>query len=50
MLPELELRFSVVSDYRRLTTQVEAHGFRLSQLWRRYVSPEEVLRYWHEYS
>jgi hypothetical protein len=50
VLPEIELRFSDVSDYRRLATHVEAHGFRLSQLWRRYVSPEEVLRDWHEHS
>ena len=50
VLPEIELRFSDVSDYRRLATHVEAHGFRLSQLWRRYVSPEEVLRDWQEYS
>ena len=28
---------------RRLATYIEAHGFR-SQLWKRYVSPEEVLR------
>jgi hypothetical protein len=50
VLPEIKLRFSDVSDYRRLATHVEAHGFRLSQLWRRYVSPEEVLRDWHEHS
>lgn len=50
VLPEVEVRFSDVSDYRHLATYVEAHGFRLSQLWRRYVSPEEVLRDWYEYS
>ncbi len=50
VLPEIELRFSDVGDYRRLATYIEAHGFRLSQLWRRYVSPEEVLRDWYEYS
>lgn len=50
VLPEIEIRFSDVSDYRRLATYIEAHGFRLSQLWRRYVSPEEVLRDWNEYS
>jgi hypothetical protein len=49
VLPEIDVRFSDVSDYRRLATYVEAHGFRLSQLWRRYVSPEEVLRDWYEY-
>ena len=49
VLPEIEVRFSDVSDYRKLATYVEAHGFRLSQLWRRYVSPEEVLRDWYEY-
>ena len=47
---EVEVRFSDIADYRRLATYVEAHGFRLSQLWRRYVSPEEVLRDWYEYS
>ncbi len=49
VLPEIRVQFSDVSDYRRLATYVEAHGFRLSQLWRRYVSPEEVLRDWYEY-
>ena len=49
VLPEIEVRFSDVSDYRKLATYVEAHGFRLSQLWRRYVSPEEVLKDWYEY-
>ena len=49
VLPEIDVRFSDVSDYRKLATYVEAHGFRLSQLWRRYVSPEEVLRDWYEY-
>lgn len=50
VLPEVELRFSDPADYRTLATYVEAHGFRLSQLWRRYVSHEEVLRDWYEYS
>ncbi|AHY47453.1 Hypothetical Protein RradSPS_2170 [Rubrobacter radiotolerans] len=50
VLPEIEVRLSDVSDYRRLATLIEAHGFRLSQLWRRFVSPEEVLRDWYEYS
>src|ERR671932_1326139 len=49
VLPEIEVQFSDVSDYRKLATYVEAHGFRLSQLWRRYVSPEEVLKDWYEY-
>ena len=49
VLPEIKVEFSDVSDYRRLATYVEAHGFRLSQLWRRYVSPEEVLGDWYEY-
>jgi hypothetical protein len=49
VLPEIRLGFSDVADYRRLATHVEAHGFRLSQLWRRYVSPEEALRDWYEY-
>jgi hypothetical protein len=50
VVPEIEVRFSDVADYRRLTIYLEAHGFRLTQLWRRYVSPEEVLRDWYEYS
>ncbi|WP_273846377.1 hypothetical protein [Rubrobacter calidifluminis] len=50
VLPEIEVRFSDVGDYRRLASYIEAHGFRLSQLWHRYVSPEEVLRDWYEYS
>lgn len=50
VLPEVRIQFSDVTDYRRLATYVEAHGFRLSQLWRRYVSPEEVLRDWYEFS
>jgi hypothetical protein len=50
VLPEIEIQFSDVADYRRLATFIEAHGYRLSQLWRRYVSPEEVLRDWYEYS
>ncbi len=50
VLPEIKVEFSNVADYRHLATYIEAHGFRLSQLWRRYVSPEEVLRDWYEYS
>ncbi len=50
VLREIKLQFSDVTDYRRLATYIEAHGFRLSQLWRRYVSHEEVLRDWYEYS
>ncbi|MGI8911278.1 MAG: hypothetical protein ACR2JR_12105 [Rubrobacteraceae bacterium] len=50
VLPEVKVDLSDVADYRRLASYVEAHGFRLSQLWRRYFSPEEVLRDWHEYS
>jgi hypothetical protein len=50
VLPEIRLELSDVADYRRLATYIEAHGYRLSQLWRRYVSPEEVLRDWYEYS
>ena len=50
VLREVTVDFSNLSDYRKLATYVEAHGFRLSQLWRRYVSPEEVLRDWYEYS
>jgi len=50
VLPEVEMRFSDAADYRNLATYVEAHGFRLTQLWRRYVSPEELLRDWYEYS
>ncbi|QYJ16893.1 hypothetical protein Rxycam_02729 [Rubrobacter xylanophilus DSM 9941] len=50
VLPEIRLELSDVADYRRLATHIEAHGFRLSQLWRRYVSPEEALRDWYEYS
>ena len=50
VLPEVKVEFSDVADYRRLATYLEAHGFRLSQLWKRYVSPEEVLRDWYEYS
>jgi hypothetical protein len=49
VLPEIRVQFSDVSDYRKLATYVEAHGFRLTQLWRRYVPPEEVLRDWYEY-
>src|ERR687886_206723 len=50
VLPEVRVEFSDVADYRRLATLIEAHGFRLSQLWRRYVSPEEALRDWYEYT
>ncbi|MGH3087354.1 MAG: transcriptional regulator [Rubrobacteraceae bacterium] len=50
VLPEVRLELSDVADYRRLRTHLEAHGFRLSQLWKRYVSPEEALRDWHEYA
>ena len=49
VLPEIEIRFSDVADYRRLATFIEAHGFRLSQLWRRHVPAEEALRDWYEY-
>lgn len=49
VLPEIRVELSDVSDYRRLATHIEAHGFRLSQLWRRYVSPEEILKDWYEY-
>ncbi len=49
VLPEIRLELSDVADYRRLATHIEAHGFRLSQLWKRYVSPEEALRDWYEY-
>lgn len=49
VLPEIKIQFSDVSDYRRLATFIEAHGFRLSQLWRRYVPTDEVLRDWYEY-
>jgi hypothetical protein len=49
VLPEVRLELSNVADYRRLATYIEAHGFRLSQHWKRYVSPEEVLTDWYEY-
>src|SRR5919202_6131565 len=49
VLPEVRVEFSDVADYRKLATYIEAHGFRLSQLWKRYVSLEEVLRDWYEY-
>ncbi|HET7479001.1 MAG TPA: hypothetical protein VFJ72_05745 [Rubrobacteraceae bacterium] len=49
-VPEIKIQFSDVTDYRRFATYVEAHGYRLSQLWRRYVSHEEALRDWYEYS
>ncbi len=50
VLPELKVELSDVADYRRLATQIEAHGFRLGQLWRRYVPPEEALGDWYEHS
>ena len=50
VLPEIKVQFSDVSDYRRLANFIEAHGFRISQLWRRYVSAEEVLGDWYEFS
>ena len=49
VLPEIKVEFSDVADYRRLATYIEAHGFRVSQHWKRYVSPEEALRDWYEY-
>jgi hypothetical protein len=49
VLPEIEVEFSDVADYRRLATYIEAHGFKIAQLWKRYVSPEEALRDWYEY-
>src|SRR5918993_4183532 len=49
VLPEVRVELSDVSDYRGLANHVEAHGFRLSQLWKRYISPEETLRDWYEY-
>ncbi len=49
VLPEVEVELSDVNDYRRLATLIEAHGFRMSQLWKRYVSPDEALRDWYEY-
>src|ERR671911_1319954 len=49
VLPEIEVEFSDVADYRRLATYIEAHGFTVSQRWKRYVSPEETLRDWYEY-
>jgi hypothetical protein len=49
VLPEVKIEFSDVADYRRLATYIEAHGFRVSQHWKRYVSPEEALRDWYEY-
>jgi hypothetical protein len=48
VLPEVKIALSDVADYRRLATHIEAHGFRLSQLWKRYVPSEEVLRDWYE--
>jgi hypothetical protein len=49
VLPEVKLELSDVDDYRKLATYIEAHGFRISQLWRRHVTPEEALRDWYEY-
>lgn len=49
VLPEVKLQLSDVNDYRKLATYIEAHGFRISQLWRRHVTPEEALRDWYEY-
>ena len=49
VLTEIEVEFSDVADYRRLATYIEAHGFTVSQRWKRYVSPEETLRDWYEY-
>ena len=49
VLPEIKVELSDIADYRRLATDIEAHGFRTSQLWKRYVSPEEVLGDWYEY-
>ena len=49
VLPEIKVELSNVADYRKLATHIEAHGFRISQLWRRYVPPEETLRDWYEY-
>ena len=49
VLPEVEVELSDVNDYRRLATLIEAHGFRMSQLWKRYVSSDEALRDWYEY-
>jgi hypothetical protein len=49
VLPEVRVEFSDVSDYRKLAMLIEAHGFRISQLWKRYVSSEETLRDWYEY-
>jgi hypothetical protein len=50
VLPEMKVEFSDAADYRRLATYIEAYGFRLSQYWHRYVSPEEALRDWYEHS
>ncbi len=49
VLPEVKVELSDVNDYRKLATYIEAHGFRISQLWRRHVSAEEALRDWYEY-
>lgn len=49
VLPEIRIAFSDVADYRRLATYIEAHGFRISQLWRRLVTPEDALRDWYEF-
>jgi hypothetical protein len=48
VVPEMKVGLSNVGDYRLFATHVEAHGFRLSQLWRRYVPVEEVLRDWYQ--
>src|SRR5919106_2426465 len=50
VLPEIEIQFSDLADYRRLATHIEAHGFRLSQHRGQYVSPGEALRNWPEHS
>ena len=49
VLPEIRVELSDVADYRKLAVHIEAHGFRISQHWKRYVSPEEALRDWYEY-
>jgi hypothetical protein len=38
------MEFSELDDYRKVPAHAEAHGFHPSQLWKRYVFPEEVLR------
>jgi hypothetical protein len=49
VLPEIRVELFDISDYRKLAIYIKSHGFRLSQLWKRYVSPEETLRDWYEY-